>query len=32
MLCLSSPQGDIYLHAPEGRVHIKSQFFSREIG
>jgi type VI secretion system secreted protein VgrG len=32
MLCLSSPQGDIYLHAPEGRVHIKSKFFSREIG
>jgi type VI secretion system secreted protein VgrG len=32
MLCLSSPQGDIYLHAPEGRVHIKSKFFSRESG
>jgi type VI secretion system secreted protein VgrG len=32
MLCLNSPQGDIYLHAPEGRVHIKSKFFSREIG
>jgi type VI secretion system secreted protein VgrG len=32
MLCLSSPHGDIYLHAPEGRVHIKSKFFSREIG
>ncbi|HKX29240.1 MAG TPA: phage baseplate assembly protein V [Blastocatellia bacterium] len=32
MLCLTSPGGDIYLHAPEGRVHIKSKFFSKEIG
>jgi hypothetical protein len=25
-------KGDIGLSAPEGRVHIKSKFFSREIG
>jgi type VI secretion system secreted protein VgrG len=31
MLCLSSP-GDIFLNAPEGRVHIRSKFFSRETG
>jgi Rhs element Vgr protein len=31
MLCLNSP-GDIFLSAPEGRVHIRSKFFSRETG
>jgi type VI secretion system secreted protein VgrG len=31
MLCLNSP-GDIFLNAPDGRVHIKSKFFSRETG
>jgi uncharacterized protein involved in type VI secretion and phage assembly len=31
MLCLNSP-GDIFLNAPEGRVHIRSKFFSRETG
>lgn len=31
MLCLSSP-GDIFLNAPEGRVHIRSKFFSKEVG
>jgi type VI secretion system secreted protein VgrG len=32
MLALTSPEGDIYLHAPKGRVHVKSRFFSKEIG
>jgi type VI secretion system secreted protein VgrG len=32
MLALSSPEGDIYLHAPKGRVHVKSKLFSKEIG
>jgi hypothetical protein len=31
MLCLHTP-GDILLDAPEGRVHIRSKFFSRETG
>jgi len=31
MLCLNSP-GDIFLNAPDGRVHIRSKFFSRETG
>lgn len=31
MLCLTSP-GDIFLNAPEGRVHIRSKFFSKEVG
>jgi type VI secretion system secreted protein VgrG len=31
MLCLNSP-GDILLNAPDGRVHIRSKFFSREVG
>jgi type VI secretion system secreted protein VgrG len=31
MLCLSSP-GDIFLNAPEGRIHLRSKFFSRETG
>jgi type VI secretion system secreted protein VgrG len=31
MLCLTSP-GDIFLNAPEGRIHLRSKFFSREIG
>jgi type VI secretion system secreted protein VgrG len=31
MLCLNSP-GDILLNAPEGRVHIRSKYFSRETG
>lgn len=31
MLCLSSP-GDIFLNAPDGRVHIRSKFFSKEVG
>jgi type VI secretion system secreted protein VgrG len=32
MLALSSPEGDIFLHAPKGRVHVKSKLFSKEIG
>jgi type VI secretion system secreted protein VgrG len=31
MLCLSSP-GDIFINAPNGRVHIRSKFFSKEVG
>ena len=31
MLSLSSP-GDIFLNAPNGRVHIRSKLFSKEIG
>lgn len=31
MLSLTSP-GDIYLNAPAGRVHIRSKFFSKEVG
>jgi hypothetical protein len=31
MLCLNSP-GDIYLNAPNGRVHINSRWVSRETG
>jgi type VI secretion system secreted protein VgrG len=31
MLCLST-KGDILLDAPDGRVHIRSKFFSREVG
>lgn len=30
MMCLSTP-GDIYLDAPEGRVHIHAKYFSREV-
>jgi hypothetical protein len=31
MLALTSP-GDIFLNAPDGRVHIRSKFFSKEVG
>jgi type VI secretion system secreted protein VgrG len=31
MLCLYT-DGDIFLNAPNGRVHIRSKFFSREVG
>jgi hypothetical protein len=31
MLCLST-NGDIFLNAPNGRVHIRSKFLSREVG
>jgi type VI secretion system secreted protein VgrG len=31
MLCLST-NGDILLNAPNGRVHLRSKYFSREIG
>ena len=31
MLALSSP-GDIYLNAPNGRVHLRCKLFSKEIG
>ena len=31
MICLNSP-GDIFLNAPDGRVHIRSKYFSRETG
>lgn len=31
MLSLTSP-GDIYLNAPNGRVHIRSKLFSKEVG
>ena len=31
MLCLST-DGDIFLNAPNGRVHVRSKFFSREVG
>ena len=31
MLCLST-DGDILLNAPNGRVHLRSKYFSREIG
>jgi uncharacterized protein involved in type VI secretion and phage assembly len=32
MLTLHSENGDIYLSAPNGRVHVHSRFFSREVG
>jgi uncharacterized protein involved in type VI secretion and phage assembly len=31
MLCLNSP-GDIVLNAPDGRVHVRSKYFSKEVG
>jgi type VI secretion system secreted protein VgrG len=31
MLCLST-DGDIFLNAPKGRVHIRSKYFSKEVG
>jgi hypothetical protein len=31
ILCLSSP-GDVFINAPNGRVHIRSKFFSKEVG
>lgn len=31
-LIVLSSKGDIVLSAPDGRVHIKSKFFSREVG
>lgn len=31
MLCLTTP-GDILLNAPEGRVHIRSKYFSKDVG
>lgn len=31
MLSLTSP-GDIFLNAPDGRVHVRSKYFSKEIG
>jgi type VI secretion system secreted protein VgrG len=31
MLCLTSP-GDIFLNAPNGRVHIRGKYSSREVG
>ena len=31
MLGLSSP-GDIFINAPDGRVHIRSKYFSKDIG
>ena len=32
MLTLHSENGDIFLSAPNGRVHVHSKFFSREVG
>ena len=32
MICLSTLTGDIFLNAPMGRVHIRSLFFSKEVG
>ncbi len=32
MISLSSETGDIMLTAPEGRIHLRSKFFSRDIG
>ncbi len=32
MITLHSEKGDIVLSAPEGRIHLHSKFFSREIG
>jgi type VI secretion system secreted protein VgrG len=31
MLALSSP-GDIFINAPDGRVHIRSKYFSKDVG
>jgi uncharacterized protein involved in type VI secretion and phage assembly len=31
MLCLSSP-GDIFLNAPDGRIHIRGKYSSKEVG
>jgi type VI secretion system secreted protein VgrG len=32
ILALTSPEGDIILNAPKGRVHIRSKLFSKKIG
>lgn len=32
MLTLHSENGDIFLSAPNGRIHLHSKFFSREVG
>jgi type VI secretion system secreted protein VgrG len=32
MLTLHSENGDIFLSAPNGRIHFHSKFFSREVG
>jgi type VI secretion system secreted protein VgrG len=32
MVVLSSDNGDIFLSAPNGRVHIRCKYFSREVG
>jgi type VI secretion system secreted protein VgrG len=32
MLTLHSESGDIFLSAPNGRIHLHSKFFSREVG
>ena len=31
-ITLESKTGDIVLHAPQGRVHIESKFYSKDIG
>lgn len=31
-ITIESRTGDIFLHAPNGRVHIESKFFSKDIG
>ena len=32
MISLSSETGDIMLTAPEGRIHLRSKFYSRDVG
>jgi type VI secretion system secreted protein VgrG len=32
MIALETPDGDIILSAPNGRVHVNSKFYSREVG
>ena len=32
MLTLHSENGDIFLSAPNGRIHLLSKYYSREIG
>jgi type VI secretion system secreted protein VgrG len=32
MVAIETATGDIFLGAPEGRVHINSKFYSKEIG
>ena len=32
MILLHSEDGDMFLSAPNGRIHLRSKFFSKEVG